>query len=143
MNWIVFIHLNFILWCITFPFSLMIHNTIPLTLHTIIRTLSSLLLHSIFKLESYHKGHVTSIFLSLLIFFLLLFFLSSISCLPSFCYSYPHIFFYSDYLRVLERVWDDPFAASFIEPVDCDTYDDYLGMCLYFSAFRIRFNYVM
>jgi hypothetical protein len=29
--------------------------------------------------------------------------------------------------RVLERVWDDPFAASFIEPVDCDTYDDYLG----------------
>ena len=32
---------------------------------------------------------------------------------------------------MLERVWDDPFAASFIEPVDCDTYDDYLGMCLY------------
>ena len=34
---------------------------------------------------------------------------------------------YSDPYRVLERVWDDPFAASFIEPVDCDTYDDYLG----------------
>lgn len=37
--------------------------------------------------------------------------------------------------RVLERVWDDPFAVSFIEPVDCDTYDDYLDvvetpMCL-------------
>ena len=31
--------------------------------------------------------------------------------------------------RVLERVWDDPFAASFIEPVDCEMYDDYLGMC--------------
>ena len=26
-------------------------------------------------------------------------------------------------------MWDDPFAASFIEPVDCDTYDDYLGTC--------------
>lgn len=31
--------------------------------------------------------------------------------------------------RVLERVWDDPFAVSFIEPVDCEMYDDYLGTC--------------
>ena len=48
---------------------------------------------------------------------------------------------------MLERVWDDPFAASFIEPVDCDTYDDYLGMCLYSVLvcviFKICFDYVM
>ena len=30
--------------------------------------------------------------------------------------------------KVLERLWDDPFAVSFIEPVDTDQYDDYLDV---------------
>ena len=30
--------------------------------------------------------------------------------------------------KVLERLWDDPFAVSFIEPVDTDLYDDYLDV---------------
>ena len=37
--------------------------------------------------------------------------------------------------KVLERVWDDPLAAGFVEPVDTELYDDYLDtvqepMCL-------------
>ena len=30
--------------------------------------------------------------------------------------------------KVLERLWDDPFAVSFIEPVDTELYDDYLDV---------------
>jgi hypothetical protein len=30
--------------------------------------------------------------------------------------------------KVLERIWDDPFAASFQEPVDTELYDDYLDI---------------
>ena len=37
--------------------------------------------------------------------------------------------------KVLERIWDDPYAASFVEPVNTDLFDDYLDiveepMCL-------------
>ena len=37
--------------------------------------------------------------------------------------------------RVLERIWDDPYASSFVDPVDTDLYEDYLDivdepMCL-------------
>ena len=37
--------------------------------------------------------------------------------------------------RVLDRIWDDPFASSFVDPVDTDLYEDYLDivdepMCL-------------
>ena len=30
--------------------------------------------------------------------------------------------------HVLERVWDDGFSVSFVDPVDTDTYDDYLDI---------------
>ena len=37
--------------------------------------------------------------------------------------------------KVLERIWDDPYAASFVDPVDTDVFEDYLDivdepMCL-------------
>ena len=97
---------------------------------------------SIFFLPSFHLLFplLRSLFSSLIpSFFLLYFFPSPLlhfililfsPLLPSSSLSSPPLSsppLFSSLLRVLERVWDDPFAVSFIETVDTDTYDDYLG----------------
>ena len=101
--------------------------------HSIFYSLYSFL----FFLPSFHLLFplLRSLFSSLIpSFFLLYFFPSPLlhfililfsPLLPSSSLSSPPLF--SSLLRVLERVWDDPFAVSFIETVDTDTYDDYLG----------------
>jgi hypothetical protein len=33
--------------------------------------------------------------------------------------------------KVLERIWDDPYAVSFVDPVDCDVFEDYLDIVEY------------
>ena len=54
------------------------------------------------------------------------------TCLDSFFYNDVHVFILMTALercrRVLERLWDDPFAVSFVEPVDSSLYDDYLDV---------------